>query len=101
MTLSLPCCFECSFLEATAQINKPVVQNNCNSKSDDAHVTWPGNSCANREFLETVNGESTACGASYNYPDDEDLVQIKECTRMCEAISPLLLFSVENSTFKY
>ena len=39
-------------------------------------------SCAYRAFLETVNSASTACGPSYDYP--EDLVQLKECTRDLE-----------------
>ena len=28
-------------------------------------------------LLETVNTKSTVCGPSYDYPDDEDLVQLK------------------------
>ena len=32
-------------------------------------------------LLETVNSESSACGPSYDYPDDEGLVQLKDCTR--------------------
>ena len=31
VTLFLPCCFECSFLAATAQIDEPMWQYNCNS----------------------------------------------------------------------
>ena len=42
-------------------------------------------SCANRAFSETVNSESTACGPSYDYPGDEDLVQLNECTRDVKA----------------
>ena len=38
-------------------------------------------SCAYRAFLETVNSESAVCGPSKDYPGDEHLVQLKECTR--------------------
>ena len=42
-------------------------------------------SCAKRAVLETANSESTACGPRYDYPGDEDLVQLKECTRDAKA----------------
>ena len=32
-------------------------------------------------LLETVNRKSTVCGPSYDYPDDEDLVQLKDYKR--------------------
>ena len=37
--------------------------------------------CPYRALLETVNSESTACVPRYDYPGDEDLVQLKGCTR--------------------
>ena len=69
MTLFLSCCFECSFLAATAQLNKPVLQNNCNSiftslMSVTPTCSWPG-TYGSRALLE-----STACG-------DDDLVKLK------------------------
>ena len=37
-------------------------------------------------LLETVNRKSTVCGPSYDYTDDEDLVQLKDYKR-CESPS--------------
>ena len=42
-------------------------------------------SCAYREFLETVNVKITACGPIYNYPGDENL---KDCTIDASRPSP-------------
>ena len=42
-------------------------------------------SCAKRAFLETANSESTTCGPRYDYPGDEDVAQLKECTRDAKA----------------
>ena len=60
-------------------------------------------SCANRAFLETVNSESTVCGPSEDYPGDEDLFQLKECTRAVRAhLANFVFFSAKKkSTFKY
>ena len=52
-------------------------------------------SCANRAFLETANSGSTACGPRYEYPGDEDLVQLKECTRDARAHLATFFFSAK------
>ena len=81
-----------------------MLQNNCNSiihlaDLADAHVIlarhFDMESCAKRAFLETANSESTACGPRYDYPGDEDLVQLKECTRDAKAHLASFFFSGE------
>ena len=81
-----------------------MLQNNCNSiihlaKLADAHMIlarhFDMESCAKRAFLETANSESTACGPRYDYPGDEDLVQLKECTRDAKAHLASFFFSSE------
>ena len=52
-------------------------------------------SCAKRAVLETANSESTACGPRYDYSGDEDLVQLKECTRDAKAHLASFFFSRE------
>ena len=54
-------------------------------------------SCANRAFLETVNSESTVCGPSEDHPGDEDLVQLKECTRAVRAHLANFVFSAKKN----
>ena len=38
-------------------------------------------SCTYRTLLETLNRENGACGPRIDFPDDEDLVQLKDCSR--------------------
>ena len=82
-----------------------MLQNNCNSiihlaDLADAHVILARHfgmeSCAKRAVLETANSENTACGSRYDYTGDEDLVQLKECTRDAKAHLASFFFPQKN-----
>ena len=78
-------------LAATAQIISRCLQNNCNSIFTKLILLMrrardPGQAFSHgirSTLLETVNRKSTVCGPSYDFPGDEDLVQLKDYKR-CE-----------------
>ena len=84
-----------------------MLQKNCNSiihlaKLADAHVIlvrhFDVESCAKGAFLrlQIVKVLLVGSGPSYDYPGNEDLVQLKECARdVREPISPALVFSAK------
>ena len=82
--------------------------NNCNSiihfaDVGNAHVILARHidmeSCAYsyRALIETVNMTSTAFGPSYDYPGDENLVKLKDCTQDARAhlVSLFYFFSAK------